>query len=239
MLGGYGMTAITAATAQNSTGVQAITPLSGPFVAEQVRSCIRDIGVDAIKIGMLHDADIIAHVADALEEVDTDVMLVLDPVMLSTSGAALIAPDAIAAMKDLLFPRANLVTPNLPELEHLAGRTLRSTELAEGAARELGNAYGCAVLAKGGHTEDRRIIDIFIPVEGRSVQFDHARIDTRHTHGTGCTLSSAIATLIAHGQRLEHAVRLARQFVLRAIENAPSYGTGNGPLGHQAVRRLD
>jgi len=239
MLGGCGMTAITAATAQNSTGVQAITPLSGPFVAEQIRSCIRDIGVDAIKIGMLHDADIIAHVAEALEEVDSNVPLVLDPVMIATSGAALIAEDAVEAMKERLFARAMLVTPNLPELEHLAGRNLRTTELVEGAARELVAGFGCAVLAKGGHTDDARIIDILIPTEGRSVQFDHARIETRHTHGTGCTLSSAIATLLGHGQSLEHAVRLARRFVIEAIRQAPGYGAGSGPLGHQAVRKLD
>jgi len=239
MLGGYGMTAITAATAQNSAGVQAITPMSGSFVAEQIRSCIRDIGVDAIKIGMLHDADIIGHAAEALEEVDSRVPLVLDPVMIATSGAALIAEDAVAAMKERLFPRALLVTPNLPELEHLAARNLRTTELVEGAARELMDAHGCAVLAKGGHTDDERIIDILIPPQGRSVQFDHARIDTRHTHGTGCTLSSAIATLLGHGQSLEHAVRLARRFVIEAIRQAPGYGAGNGPLGHQAVRRLD
>ncbi len=240
MLGGYAMTAITSVTAQNSVGVQAIAPMSGDVVAQQIASCVDDIGVDAVKIGMLHDIDIIDHVARVLETLKVPV--ILDPVMISTSGAALIAPDAIAALKAQLFPRATLITPNLPELGHLVGRTLTTTEHMADAAQELARETGAAVLAKGGHTSDQRIIDILILTDdagaARAVQFDHARIDTPHTHGTGCTLSSAIATLIGHGQTLEHAVRLGRNFVLRAIENAPGYGAGNGPLGHQAVRSL-
>ncbi|MBI1402320.1 MAG: bifunctional hydroxymethylpyrimidine kinase/phosphomethylpyrimidine kinase [Porphyrobacter sp.] len=242
MLGGYGMTAITAVTAQNTLGVQAIVPMAGDVVAEQIGACIGDIGVDAVKIGMLHDADIIAHVARALEGVRAP--MVLDPVMIATSGAALIDPEAITALREVLFPRAALVTPNLPELGHLLGRNLATSEQMVGAAEELSHMTGAAVLAKGGHTEDARIIDVlYIPGsaqgEGRAVQFEHARIDTNHTHGTGCTLSSAIATLLGHGQPLEHAVRLARNFVIRAIAAAPGFGAGNGPLGHHAVRRLD
>lgn len=242
MLGGYAMSAITAATAQNSMGVRAITPLSGSFVAEQIGACIEDIGVDAIKIGMLHDADIIAHVARALE--GTQAPIVLDPVMISTSGAALIDPRAIAALREMLFARAQLITPNLPELGHLLGRSLSNSAQMADAAEELAQQTGAAVLAKGGHTQDNRIIDLlFIPGDAqrgaRAVQFDHARIDTPHTHGTGCTLSAAIATLIGHGQPLAHAVRLGRNFTLRAIEAAPGLGRGNGPLGHHAVRRID
>lgn len=237
MLGGYAMTAITAATAQNSVGVQAIVPMSGAFVAKQIESCISDIGVDAIKIGMLHDVEIVGHVAEALEMLDPKLPIVLDPVMIATSGDALIAPDTVALMRDRLFPRATLITPNLPELEHLAERNLRTNELMSEAAVALARKHGCHVLAKGGHTDDARVIDVLVgPGEERAVSFNHARIDTRHTHGTGCTLSSAIATLLGHGQPLEHAVRLARQFVYRAIENAPGFGQGNGPLGHQAVR---
>ncbi len=239
MLGGYAMTAITTVTAQNTVGVQAIAPMSGDVVYSQIRSCIDDIGVDAIKIGMLHDAEIIDAVARALEPLD-DVPIILDPVMIATSGAALIAPDAIDALKDRLFPRATLITPNLPELGHLLKRSLTdSSQMAE-AAEELAQMTGAAVLAKGGHTSDSRIIDIlYQPGENaRAVQFEHARIDTPHTHGTGCTLSSAIATLLGHGQPLEHAVRLGRNFVRAAIENAPGFGQGNGPLGHHAVRSL-
>jgi len=167
--------------------------------------------------------------------------------MISTSGAALIAPDAVAAMRARLFPLAALITPNLPELEHLAGRPLPTTEAMVEAAVELAEATGAAVLAKGGHMPDQsgdagnegRITDVLISPGTRAVAFDNARIATRHTHGTGCTLSSAIATLLGHGQPLEHAVRLGRQFVLRAIEAAPGFGAGNGPLGHQAVRAND
>ena len=239
MLGGYAMTAITTVTAQNSIGVQGIAPMSGAVVAQQIASCIDDIGVDAVKIGMLHDAEIIASVAEALDGVKAPI--VLDPVMIATSGAALIAPDVIAILRETLFPRATLITPNLPELGHLLERNLTdSSQMAE-AAEELANRTGAAVLAKGGHTSDERIIDILYQPgpNARAVQFDHARIDTPHTHGTGCTLSSAIATLLGHGQPLEHAVRLGRNFVRSAIENAPGYGSGNGPLGHHAVRKLD
>lgn len=237
MLGGYAMTAITAVTAQNSVGVQAIAPMDGPIVAEQIAACVDDIGVDAVKIGMLHDVMIVSHVADALEQLDREVPVVLDPVMIATSGATLIAPDTIQLIRDRLFPRATLITPNLPELEHLAGRNLRTLDLMQEAAHAMAQEHGCYVLAKGGHTDDARVIDTLLgPGDARAVSFNHPRIETRHTHGTGCTLSSAIATLLGHGQPLEHAVRLARNFVFRAIENAPGYGEGNGPLGHQAVR---
>lgn len=234
MLGGYAMTAITAITAQNTVGVQDIVPLSGEIVLQQIASCTEDIGVDAIKIGMLHDEDVIRHVAGAMVLLRPPI--VLDPVMIATSGAALIAPDAVAAMRARLFPLATLITPNLPELAALAGRPLADTEAMIDAAEELASATGAAVLAKGGHGDGDRITDVLIVPGARAIAFDHARIDTRHTHGTGCTLSSAIATLMGHGLPLDHAVRLARQFVLRAIEAAPGYGAGSGPLGHQSVR---
>ncbi len=240
MLGGYAMTAITTVTAQNTLGVQAIAPMAGSVVAQQIASCIDDIGVDAIKIGMLHDTQIIEAAADALK--DVDVPIVLDPVMISTSGAALIAPDAIEALREKLFPLATLVTPNLPELAHLLDRELTSsTQMAE-AAEELANKTGAAVLAKGGHTSDARIIDILYEPGGddlgaRAVQFEHARIDTKHTHGTGCTLSSAIATYLAQGLELPDAIGEARKFVRAAMLAAPGFGSGHGPMGHQAVRR--
>lgn len=238
MLGGYAMTAVTAVTAQNSVGVQAIAPLSGDVVAQQIASCVDDIGVDAIKVGMVHDEDIIGHVAGALIAAPgvERLPIVIDPVMVATSGAMLIAPDAIAAMRTHLFPLATLITPNIPELEYLVGRSLQTFSEVGEAAEELSTQLETAVLAKGGHTEDSRIIDVLVVPGQRAVSFDDARIDTRHTHGTGCTLSSAVATLLGHGLPLEHAVRLARQFVRRAIENAPGFGLGNGPLGHQAVR---
>ncbi|GAA4043913.1 bifunctional hydroxymethylpyrimidine kinase/phosphomethylpyrimidine kinase [Parerythrobacter jejuensis] len=239
MLGGYAMTAITAVTAQNSVGVQGITPLEGQFVGQQIASCLDDIGVDAIKIGMLQNEDIVRHVVRALGEIDGDIPIVLDPVMVATSGAPLVVQDAIDVIRDQLFPLANLLTPNLPELELLAGLELRDTGQVGEAAQSLAEEYGFSVLAKGGHTDDQRIIDILVPPDERMVHFDGARIDTRHTHGTGCTLASAIATLLGHGQSMEHAVRLARRFVREAIEKAPGFGAGGGPLGHQAVRLKD
>jgi hydroxymethylpyrimidine/phosphomethylpyrimidine kinase len=238
MLGGYAMTAITAVTAQNSCGVQAIAPMAGSVVASQITSCAGDIGVDAVKIGMLHDAEIITSVAGALEQLDPAIPIVLDPVMIATSGAALIADDAIDAMREKLFARATVLTPNLPELEHLHGATLRKDTLVAEAATSLAEAHNCAVLAKGGHTEDQRIIDLLCLADGETHSFEHERLDTRHTHGTGCTLSAALATLLGHGQPLGNAVKLARQFTFAAIENAPGFGNGNGPLGHQAVRKL-
>jgi hydroxymethylpyrimidine/phosphomethylpyrimidine kinase len=234
MLGGYAMTAITAVTAQNTLGVQDIAPLAPEMVARQIASCLEDIGVDAVKIGMLHDAAIVAAVAGALEGVAAPV--VVDPVMIATSGAALIAPEAVAALRARLFPRAALITPNLPELAALAGRPLESHTAMVDAAEELAEATGAAVLAKGGHAAGDRISDVLVRPGAAPLAFEHARIATRHTHGTGCTLSSAIATLLGAGVALEEAVRGARRFVFAAIMEAPGLGAGGGPLGHQAVR---
>ncbi|MGX7927042.1 bifunctional hydroxymethylpyrimidine kinase/phosphomethylpyrimidine kinase [Tsuneonella sp. HG094] len=239
MLGGYAMTAITAVTAQNTVGVQAIAPMSGDVVAEQIRSCLSDIGADAIKIGMVHDVEIVEAVADTLADLPDGARVVLDPVMIATSGATLIAADAIAAMKARLFPLATVITPNFPELEHLAGRALPDRDAIAAAAMALADEYGCAVLAKGGHGpagDDDRLFDLLMMPGGAFGQFGDPRIETRHTHGTGCTLSSALATLLGHGQPLDHSVRIARRFVRRAIEAAPGFGAGSGPLGHQAVR---
>lgn len=234
MLGGYAMTAVTAITAQNTVGVQGVEPISPAMVAQQIASCINDIGVDAIKIGMLADPQVIAAVAEALEGVTAPI--VLDPVMIATSGAVLVGPEAVAALRAALFPRAALITPNLPELEHLAGRALPSHDAMVEAAGELAAASGAAVLAKGGHAEGEQITDVLIVPGVAPVSFTHARVDTRHTHGTGCTLSSAIATLLGRGEPLAVAVARARDFVRMAIEAAPGYGAGSGPLGHQAVR---
>lgn len=234
MLGGYAMTAITAITAQNTIGVQGIAALAPELVAQQIASCITDIGVDAVKIGMLHDAEIIAAVAEALEGVAAPI--VVDPVMIATSGAALIAPEAVAAMRERLFPRAALITPNLPELAHLTGSALPDDAAIMAAASALASATGAHVLAKGGHAEGDVVIDLLVAPDGERFRHESPRIDTCHTHGTGCTLSSAVATLLGRGTPLDEAVRLARQFVLDAIAAAPGFGAGHGPLGHQAVR---
>lgn len=234
MLGGYAMTAITAITAQNTLGVTGIAPIPPEMVAQQIAACADDIGIDAVKIGMLAAPDVIRAVAEALDSVAAP--MVLDPVMIATSGAVLVGPEAVAALRETLFPRAALLTPNLPELAALAGRELVTLQDMIAAAEELAAATGAAVLAKGGHAAGETITDALI-VPGEAPRFfDHARIDTRHTHGTGCTLSSAIATLLGRGESLADAVMQARRFVFAAIEAAPGYGAGHGPLGHQAVR---
>lgn len=233
MLGGYAMTAITAVTAQNSKGVTGIEVMSPDFVAAQMDACMTDIGVDAVKIGMLGSADIAEVVADRLE--DLPVPIVFDPVMIATSGSVL-ADEATVEVFDWLMELATLTTPNIPELAALTGVELSGENAIAAAAQQLAQRNGSAVLAKGGHGPGDRIIDRLIHPDGSFASFEDPRIDTRHTHGTGCTLSSAIATLLGHGQGLDHAVRLSRQFVRKAIEEAPGYGAGHGPMGHQSVR---
>lgn len=236
MLGGYAMSAITAVTAQNTSEVAGIETVSPELVAAQIDACLTDIGADAIKIGMLGTAEIANVVAERLENVD--IPIVFDPVMVATSGSELADAATVAAFGRLMRI-ATLVTPNLPELAALAGKEVESADEIVDAAEFLAQHYGCAVLAKGGHAAGERIRDILYDPHGRAASFEDPRIDTRHTHGTGCTLSSAIATLLGHGQPLEHSVKLARQFVRKALEAAPGFGSGQGPLGHQAVRGKD
>lgn len=220
MLGGYAMTAITAVTAQNTRGVRSVEQLSPDMVAAQMDACFEDIGVEAVKIGMLGSADIAEVVADRLE--DAGIPIVFDPVMVATSGAALANEDTIAAF-EWLMELATLTTPNVPELAALGG---------DAAMQERGVTY----LAKGGDAEGVMVEDRLVRPGMEPVVWSEARIVTRHTHGTGCTLSSAIATHLARGLPLEEAVNEARQFVRAALHAAPGFGGGSGPLGHQAVR---
>ena len=232
MLGGYAMTAVTALTAQNTQGVRDVAPSSPDLVRAQIAACIEDIGVDAVKIGMLGGAAIASAVAEEMDKLA--VPIVFDPVMVATSGAALADEGTIAAFARLM-ELATVTTPNLPELAALTGMSPGNSVAVAEAAQVLRDRHGCAVLAKGGHGTSDRLQDILV-TEDKAASFDDERIDTRHTHGTGCTLSSAIATLLGHGQSLEHAVRLGRQFTRKAILAAPGFGKGNGPLGHQGVR---
>jgi len=228
MLSGYAMTAITAVTAQNTLGVAAIEVLSSGLVAAQIDACLSDIGADAVKIGMLGSPDNAHAVAQSLH--DRGIPVVFDPVMVATSGSVL-ADDATIASFEPLMRLATVITPNLPELAALTGSQANSFEEVAEAAAQLAERCGCAVLAKGGHAEGDRVYDVLIDPGNRAASFDEPRIDTVHTHGTGCTLSSAIATLLGHGQPLEHAVRLARQYVRKGLANAPGFGSGSGPLG--------
>lgn len=234
MLGGYAMTAITSVTAQNTTGVQQVEVLEAGIVDAQINSCLGDIGADAVKIGMLGSPAIAEVVIANLENIAG--AIVFDPVMVTTSGSALADEATIAAFVKLM-DLATLVTPNLPELAALTGMSPQTGEQIYEAAASLAARHDTAVLAKGGHGEESRVVDRLVWPDGSVTSFDHARIETRHTHGTGCTLSSAIATLLGHGQPLEHAVRLGREFVLEAIRQAPGFGGGSGPLGHYAVTR--
>lgn len=220
MLGGYAMTAVCALTAQDTTGVHAVVPVDPAMVAAQIDACVNDLGVDAVKIGMLGSSEIAAVVADRLENLS--VPIVFDPVMISTSGAALADAATIAAFERLMT-LATLTTPNVPELAALGGD----------AAMQ---ARGVTYVAKGGDAEGPEVIDRLV-IPGQSGRMWSApRIETRHTHGTGCTMSSAIATLLARGASLEKAVEDAREFVRAALLAAPGFGKGHGPLGHQAVR---
>lgn len=220
MLGGYAMTAITAITAQNTLGVQAVEVLSPEMVGAQIDSCVSDIGFDAVKIGMLGSAAIADLVADRLAALDVPV--VFDPVMVSTSGSVLADGETIAAFERLMALAA-LTTPNVSELAALGGDEAMASR-------------GIAYLAKGGDAGGETVEDRLV-VPGRDpVIWTAPRIATRHNHGTGCTLSSAIATLLGQGSTLEHAVEGARDFVRAALLNAPGFGAGHGPMGHQAVR---
>jgi len=220
MLGGYAMTAITAITAQNTRGVSKVEVLSPDMITAQIDACLGDIGADAVKIGMLGSADIAEVVADRLE--DLGVPIVFDPVMVATSGSVLADAATIEAF-EWLMELAALTTPNVSELAALGG------------AAGMG-ARGVAYLAKGGDAEGPMVEDRLVRPGRPDLVWTEARIITRHSHGTGCTLASAIATLLGRGLPMEEAVAGARRFVREALLAAPGFGLGNGPLGHQAVR---
>jgi hydroxymethylpyrimidine/phosphomethylpyrimidine kinase len=226
--GVYAQTAITAVTVQDTTGVTAIHVMPPDIVRGQIRVALQDIGADAIKIGMLANAAIAAVVADALMEID--IPIVLDPVLVSTSGSLLLEPAALEILKHRLLPRATLVTPNLPESEALVGILPTDDHSVHQAAQAFALLGAKRVLFKGGHDKGARVRDILTDVDAPSLVWEAPRQDTRHTHGTGCTLSTAIACGLAKGQTLAEAVRQAHVFVQNAIRTAPGLGRGHGPL---------
>ena len=232
-LGCFGTTAITALTAQNTTGVRAIHAVPLDMLADQIDAVVEDIGVDAVKIGMLHSTPTIETVAAALDRHQLR-QVVLDPVMVATSGAALIDPSAISALVRLLFPRVLVVTPNLDEAAVLVGRPLHTEADMADAAQQLLEMGARAVLLKGGHLAGDTVADLFLRA-GRPPQWLHApRIATHNTLGTGCTLSSAIAARLALGDDLAQAVVQARDFVRAALAAGATVrtGAGSGPLNH-------
>jgi hydroxymethylpyrimidine/phosphomethylpyrimidine kinase len=230
-LGAYAMTAISALTAQNTEGVQGVFPIPTDFISQQINSVLTDIGADCIKTGMLHDSAVIETVVDALDRWAPGVPLVVDPVMVAKGGASLLLDEAVATLRTRLVPRATILTPNLPEAEALSG----VTALNDSGLDHMGEALLAlgpeAVLLKGGHMDGTVIRDRLFTADGVQV-FENPRIDTAHTHGTGCTLASSIAAGISQGLSLADAVTRAEAYLHEAIRTAPGLGSGHGPVNH-------
>lgn len=233
---GYGMSAITALTAQNTREVSAVRSVPPAFVREQIKTVISDIGIDAAKTGMLHSAPVVRAVADAAEEFHIT-NLVVDPVMIAKSGAELLDEKAVTVLRDTLLPLSTVLTPNLPEARALAGRDVDSPRKRRDAAAALIDMGAKTVLIKGGHLREEPV-DLFY--DGRDFhELKYSRVDTDNTHGTGCTYSAAIATGLGRGMEPFDAVTVARAKLQRAIENALPLGKGHGPLDHRAMRDME
>jgi hydroxymethylpyrimidine/phosphomethylpyrimidine kinase len=232
-LGAFGTSVITAITAQNTQGVRSIHPIPLNYVSDQLRAVFDDFQLDAVKIGMIHSAEIAYLIAEILDEYRPN-FVVFDPVMVATSGAKLIQDDTIASLWTELFPRVDLITPNLDEAQLLTGRAIESLESIREAAVEMVDRGCNAVLLKGGHLSGERIFDVYAHRDGVPQMFDSAFINSRNLHGTGCSLSSAIATYRALGKELPEAIELARIYIFNAIESGKDIvtGKGHGPLNH-------
>ncbi|NOZ20961.1 MAG: bifunctional hydroxymethylpyrimidine kinase/phosphomethylpyrimidine kinase [Planctomycetes bacterium] len=233
VLGGYGMSAITALTAQNTVGVRAVHPVPPDFVAAQIDAVLSDIGADAAKTGMLATPEIVVVVANAIERHQMK-KVVVDPVMVAKSGDALLSPEGEAALLDLIVPLACVLTPNIPEAERLTGQKIEEPEQMEEAAAALREKGARCVLVKGGHLRQSATDVLF---DGNEFHhFDAERIATKNTHGTGCTYSAAIATGLAQGLDVFEAVNQAKTFVTKAIRRSLALGRGSGPLNHAAAQ---
>lgn len=232
--GCFATSAIVALVNENTMGVYGVLPVPVDFVAGQIHSILDDIGTDAVKIGMLHSAELINTVRRTLDEYPEVTDIVLDPVMVATSGDPLLEADAVATLRDVLIPRSRVITPNIPEAEVLLNHKISGQEELPEAARELAK-FGASVMLKAGHLSDDRLTDIFYNAEtGDTLYLESARVDTVNTHGTGCTLSSAIASFLAKGRSLNDSVRLAKEYIASAIESGAQYkiGKGHGPVDH-------
>jgi hydroxymethylpyrimidine/phosphomethylpyrimidine kinase len=232
-LGGYATTCLTAVTAQNTLGVDAVHMLPADMVSAQIRAVAGDIGADVVKTGMLGTAEIVETAFSTLQEVDpeADIPLVVDPVMIAESGASLLDDDAVAAMREILVPEAFLVTPNAPEAARLTGVEIEDVDGQRAAAEKLLEMGASAALVKGAHIEGPQIVDLIAGPEGVRM-YTRPRVRTRHTHGTGCTLASAIAAFLAQGRTLDDAVEAAGDYLHEAIKRAPGFGAGAGPVEH-------
>lgn len=228
--GVYGMSAITALTAQNTTGVQGIFEVTPEFLEQQIDSVFTDIRPDAVKIGMVSSTGLIKSIAKKLCEYQAE-NIVVDPVMVATSGAKLISDDAIDTLKESLFPLAAVLTPNIPEAEVLSGMEIKSADDMITAAKCISETYHCAVLCKGGH-QLNDANDLLFQKGKEPVWFHGKRIDNPNTHGTGCTLSSAIASNLAKGRDLETSVKYAKNYISGALADMLDLGKGSGPMNH-------
>jgi hydroxymethylpyrimidine/phosphomethylpyrimidine kinase len=228
--GVYGTSALTAITAQNTLGVTAWEPVSTALVVAQIEAVVSDIGADAVKTGMLANGEIVRAVADAMRRLGLR-KLVVDPVMIAKGGDRLLETSAVEAIRHDLLPLAHVVTPNIPEAEVLSGITIGSLEDMREAGRRIQALGPRVVLVKGGHLQGGESVDIAVTVDG-SEDFHAERLATRHTHGTGCTLASAIAANLALGLDDLEAIGGAKTYVTEAIRRAPGIGRGHGPLGH-------
>lgn len=233
-LGCFGMSAITALTAQNTCGVTGIHPVPPDFVQAQIQAVFDDMGADAVKIGMLYSAELITVVADCLKKLHKG-PVVLDPVMVAQSGDPLLRSDAVSAISEHLLPQVTLATPNLPEAEILSGKPLTSDAEISAAGKLLAENHQTAILIKGGHSDgDESTDSLFIPGQKEPFQFTTRRVDTGNNHGTGCTLSAAIAAFLAKGLPLFDAVQSAKTYLTQALEAGRTYrlGNGAGPVHH-------
>jgi hydroxymethylpyrimidine/phosphomethylpyrimidine kinase len=228
-MGCYAASAITAITVQNTLGVQAVHPVPLDILEGQIDAVLSDIGADAIKIGMLHSAEVVNLVADMIGKYEIR-NVVLDPVMVSTSGHRLIEEDAVEVIIRRLMPLARVITPNIPEAEILSGLKIGNKEDILAAAKKIGDTYHCSVLLKGGHSINNA--NDLLYVDGEMVWFEGKRIDNPNTHGTGCTLSSAIAANLAKGSGLTESVQKAKDYISGALSAMLDLGVGNGPMDH-------
>lgn len=231
-LGGFAMTAITALTAQNTLEVRDVLPVPPDFVRLQMDVVLDDLGADAIKTGMLFDADVIEAVAAVLKARCPTTPVVVDPVMVAESGARLLAPTAIDALCQRLIPQATVITPNLPEAEVLLGAPIPDLGAARQAAAALQERFKVAVLLKGGHLQTKNVTDVLVTADGHELLYTGTRLESTSTHGTGCTLAAAIAARLAQGLALEEAVEHGREYLREAIRTAVPLGKGAGPVNH-------
>lgn len=229
MNGVYAMSAVTALTAQNTTGVTGIMEVTADFLRQQIDAVFEDIYPDAVKIGMVSSAELIEVIAERLIAHKAK-NIVVDPVMVATSGSALMKTDAVSMLMSKLFPLAAVITPNIPETEVLSGMKVRTKEDMQKAAKMIGDSCGCAVLVKGGHCVNDA--NDLLYADGKWRWFEGKRIDNPNTHGTGCTLSSAIASNLAKGFSLEESVQRAKDYISGALAAMLDFGKGSGPINH-------